>query len=210
VRLTPPIGPFFRSPRFRLISYFHIPVSNFLSVNRDEFDAKREKEYYCDMSTHCWVTQQSAARWPTGKQDFRADAMTSCNSIGIRFLRNMPRWHHPARGVREYRVTFAFPQVTQRSSHLARCCSDACTIEGYIRGTGMSTSQSEVNSRSQISARVLRRRYRSRLAVWIEDFACATVCDNLWKWPIAEKSATEDVLSKLGDFMCYSAVKIRM
>jgi hypothetical protein len=28
--------------------------------------------------------------------------------------------------------------VTQHSSHLARCCSDACTIEGYIRGTGMS------------------------------------------------------------------------
>jgi hypothetical protein len=31
---------------------------------------------------------------PAGKQDFRADAMTSRNSIGIRFLRNMPRWHH--------------------------------------------------------------------------------------------------------------------
>jgi hypothetical protein len=28
---------------------------------------------------------------PAGKQDFRADAMTSRNSIGIRFLRNMPR-----------------------------------------------------------------------------------------------------------------------
>jgi hypothetical protein len=27
---------------------------------------------------------------------------------------------------------------------------------------------------------------------------------------IAEKSASEDVLSKLGDFMCYSAVKIRV
>jgi hypothetical protein len=43
-------------------------------------------------------------------------------------------------------VTFAFPRVTQHSSHLARCCdtdqatgnSDARTIEGYIRGTGMS------------------------------------------------------------------------
>jgi hypothetical protein len=28
--------------------------------------------------------------------------------------------------------------LTQHSSHLARCCSDACTIEGFIRGTGMS------------------------------------------------------------------------
>jgi hypothetical protein len=28
---------------------------------------------------------------PAGKQDFRADAMTSRNSIGILFLRNMPR-----------------------------------------------------------------------------------------------------------------------
>jgi hypothetical protein len=48
------------------------------------------------------------------------------------------RWRHPATGVGEYRVTFAFPRVTQHSSHLARCCSDACTIEGFIRGTGMS------------------------------------------------------------------------
>jgi hypothetical protein len=31
---------------------------------------------------------------PAGKQDFRPDAMTSRNSIGIRFLRNMPRWRH--------------------------------------------------------------------------------------------------------------------
>jgi hypothetical protein len=46
--------------------------------------------------------------------------------------------------------------------------------------------------------------------VWSEDFACATVCDNLWKWPIAEKSASEDALSKLGDFVCDSAVKIRV
>jgi hypothetical protein len=29
-----------------------------------------------------------------GEQDFGADAMTSRNSIGIRFLRNMPRWRH--------------------------------------------------------------------------------------------------------------------
>jgi hypothetical protein len=35
-------------------------------------------------------------------------------------------------------VTFAFPRVTQNSSHLARCCSDACTIGGFIRRTGMS------------------------------------------------------------------------
>jgi hypothetical protein len=28
---------------------------------------------------------------PAGKQGFRTDAMTSRNSIGIRFLRNMPR-----------------------------------------------------------------------------------------------------------------------
>jgi hypothetical protein len=28
---------------------------------------------------------------PAGKQDFRADAMTSRNNIGIRFIRNMPR-----------------------------------------------------------------------------------------------------------------------
>jgi hypothetical protein len=32
--------------------------------------------YYCDMSTHCWIAQQSVARQPTGKQDFRAGAMT--------------------------------------------------------------------------------------------------------------------------------------
>jgi hypothetical protein len=35
-------------------------------------------------------------------------------------------------------VTFAFPQVMQHTSHLARCCSDACMTEGFIRGTGMS------------------------------------------------------------------------
>jgi hypothetical protein len=43
-----------------------------------------------------------------------------------------------AKGVEEYRVTFAFPRVTIHSSHLARCCSHDRTIEGYIRGTGMS------------------------------------------------------------------------
>jgi hypothetical protein len=69
---------------------------------------------------------------------YTIDAMTSRNSIGIRFLRNMPRWRHPATGVEEYRVTFAFPLVAQHSSHLARCCGDASTIEGFIRGTGMS------------------------------------------------------------------------
>jgi hypothetical protein len=29
------------------------------------------------MSTLCWFTQRSVARQPTGKQDFRAAAMTS-------------------------------------------------------------------------------------------------------------------------------------
>jgi hypothetical protein len=51
---------------------------------------------YCDMSTPTWITQQSVARQPAGKQDFRVDTMTSRNSIGIRFLRNMPRWRHTA------------------------------------------------------------------------------------------------------------------
>jgi hypothetical protein len=32
---------------------------------------------YGDMSAHCWVEQQSVARQPTGKQEFRAAAMTS-------------------------------------------------------------------------------------------------------------------------------------
>jgi hypothetical protein len=32
---------------------------------------------YCDMSTHCWVAQQSVAREPTGKQEFRTAAMMS-------------------------------------------------------------------------------------------------------------------------------------
>jgi hypothetical protein len=49
---------------------------------------------------------------PAGKQDFLADAMTSRNSIGIQFLRNMPRWRHTATGVGEYHATFAFPRVT--------------------------------------------------------------------------------------------------
>jgi hypothetical protein len=62
-------------------------------------------------------------------------------------------------------VTFAFPRVTQHSSHLARCCdtdqatgsSNALTIEGYIRGTGMSKqsvvkkSFQEVSSTSEFS-----------------------------------------------------------
>jgi hypothetical protein len=51
--------------------------------------------------------------------------------------------------------------------------------------------------RSQFSERVLQKRYRSRLAVWTEDFACATVCDNLWQWLTAEKPSSEDVLSEL-------------
>jgi hypothetical protein len=32
---------------------------------------------YCDMSTLCWITQRSVVRKPTGKQEFRAAAMTS-------------------------------------------------------------------------------------------------------------------------------------
>jgi hypothetical protein len=51
---------------------------------------------YCDMSTLCWMTQRSC--WaPASKQGFRADAMMSRNSIGIRFLRNSSaqlRWRH--------------------------------------------------------------------------------------------------------------------
>jgi hypothetical protein len=90
---------------------------------------------------------------PAGKQDFRADAMTSRDSIGIRFLRNMPRWHHTATGVGESHVTVAFPRVTQHSSHLARCCSDACTIEGFIRGTGMSLLSSCSTSEVSIGDR---------------------------------------------------------
>jgi hypothetical protein len=52
------------------------------------------------------------------------------------------------------------------------------SYESVLRGV-LRVSLKDVNSRSKISARVLRRRYRSRLAVGIEDFACATVCDNL-------------------------------
>jgi hypothetical protein len=36
--------------------------------------------------------------------------------------------------------------LTQHSSHLVRCSSDARTIEGYIRGTGMSVSSQFVRS----------------------------------------------------------------
>jgi hypothetical protein len=98
---------------------------------------------YSDLYIYAWHVNPLlgyATRFqaPAGKQDFLADAMTSRNSIGIRFLRNMLRWRHTATGVGEYYVTFAFPRVTQYSSQLAGCCSDACTIESFIRGTGMS------------------------------------------------------------------------
>jgi hypothetical protein len=96
---------------------------------------------YCDMSTRCWVAQQRLRnRSLLGSRSvnkiFRADATTSRNSIGIRFLRNMPRWRHPTTGVGEYRVT-CFLRV-RRLRNTKQAALSACTIENFIRGTGMS------------------------------------------------------------------------
>jgi hypothetical protein len=125
------------------------------------------------------------------------------------------RWAHVNRKVIELAINnyvIIFCSVLQHASYshctvFSSSCWKHSTVTPVKRGCW---GTPPVNSRSKTSARVLRRRYRSRPAVWIEGFACATVCDNLWKWPIAEKSASEDVLSELGDFMCYSAVKIKV
>jgi hypothetical protein len=53
-------------------------------------------------------------------------------------LRNRPRWRHTVPRSFPRQLCCKHGDLTQHSSHLARCCSDACTIEGYIRGTEMS------------------------------------------------------------------------
>jgi hypothetical protein len=111
------------------------------------------KYIYCDMSTHCWVAQQGLLgsrpvnnSRPNTRYATTGEAVSSpCRAVPSRTAPCVATQHvamtSHATGVGEYRVTFAFPRVTQHSSHLARYCSDACTIEGFIRGTGMSKKE---------------------------------------------------------------------
>jgi hypothetical protein len=78
-------------------------------------------------------------------------------------------------------------------------------ISRFSSVSGVTVKKSVLGSSSR--ERVLRSSPTSEVS--IGDRRCK-VCDNLWKWPIAEKSASEDALSKLGDYMFYSAVKIEV
>jgi hypothetical protein len=52
-------------------------------------------------------------------------------------LYNRPQWRHTASRSFPRQLRCKHGDLTQHSSHLAHCCSDTCTIEGFIRGTGM-------------------------------------------------------------------------
>jgi hypothetical protein len=99
VRTHNPSVPFLhRTDTDRQFSvYWVVAVIWMRNLNRREIMFKlwvyRRCEY-CDMSTHCWVAQQSVARQPTGKQDS-----------------SQARWRHTS-GVRECHVCLRGCQET--------------------------------------------------------------------------------------------------
>jgi hypothetical protein len=79
---------------------------------------------YCDVLHHAEIVSSPCRAVPSRTAPCVVTQQAAMTSHGITLVSEATPCKHS--------------DLTQHSSHLARCCSDACTIEGFMRGTGMS------------------------------------------------------------------------